>query len=70
MSDLEQALKEIIKNYQQAGEPIDLAIKDIAREFGLSIEQVSLYAERLLGEEDDTHMSFKDEYTKRRFTGK
>ena len=70
MSDLEIAIKEIIKNYKQAGEPIDLAIKDVAREFGLSIEQVSLYVERLLGEEDDTHMSFKDEYTKRRLTGK
>lgn len=69
MSDLEQAVKEIIKNYKQAGEPINLAIKDVAREFNLSEQQVSLYVERLLGEEDDTHMSFKDEYTKRRFTG-
>ena len=70
MSDLEQAVKEIIDNYKKHGEPVNIAIQDIAREFGLSIEQVSLYVERLLGEEDDTHMSFKDEYTKRRFTGK
>ena len=70
MSDLEIAIKEIISNYKKHGEPINIAIQDIARDFGLSIEQASLYVERLLGEEDDTHMSFKDEYTKRRFTGK
>lgn len=70
MSELEIALKEIIKNYKQAGEPIDLAIKDIAIEFGLSIEQVSLYAERLLGEESDGSLQFKDSYTRSRFLGK
>ena len=69
MSDLEIAIKEIISNYNKHGEPINIAIQDIAREFGLSIEQVSIYVERLLGEEDNSHMSFKDEYTKRRFTG-
>ena len=63
-------LKEIIDNYKKHGEPIDLAVKDVAREFNLSEQQVSLYIERLLGEEDNTHMSFKDAYTKRRFTGK
>lgn len=69
MSDLEIAIKEIIANYKKHGEPINIAIKDIAREFGISEQQASLYVERLLGDEDDTHMSFKDEYTKRRFTG-
>ena len=70
MSDLEIALKEIIKNYKQAGEPIDLAIKDVAREFGLSIEHVNLYVERLLGEESDGSLQFKDSYTRSRFLGK
>ena len=70
MSDLELALKEIIKNYQQAGEPINIAIKDIAREFGISEQQVSLYVERLLGEESDGSLQFKDSYTRSRFLGK
>lgn len=69
MSDLEIAIKEIIANYKKHGEPINIAIKDIAREFGLSIEQVSLYVERLLGEEDDTHMMFKDRYVEHRWKG-
>ena len=55
MSDLEQALKEIIDNYKKHGEPVNIAIQDIAREFGLSKEQVSLYVERLLGEEDQCY---------------
>ena len=69
-SKLEEFIKEIIKNYQQDGEPINIAIQEIAREFGLSIEQASLYVERLLGKEDDSHMSFKDSYTRNRFLGK
>ena len=70
MSDLEIAVKEIIKNYQQAGEPIDLAVKDVAREFNLSEQQVILYVERLLGEESDGSLQFKDSYTRNRFIGK
>ena len=70
MSDLEIAIKEIIDNYKKHGEPVNIAIQDIAREFGLSIEQASLYVERLLGKEDDSHMSFKDSYTRNRFLGK
>ena len=69
MSDLEIAIKEIISNYKKHGEPINIAIQDIAREFGISEQQACLYVERLLGEEDNSHMHFKDEYTKRRFTG-
>ena len=55
MSDLEIAIKEIIDNYKNQGHPIDQAIKDVAREFNLSEQQVSLYAERLLGEEDQCY---------------
>ena len=55
MSDLEISIKEIIDNYKKHGEPINIAIKDIAREFGLSIEQVRLYVKRLLGEEDQCY---------------
>ena len=69
MSDLEIMIREIIDNYKKHGEPIDLAIKDVAREFGLSIEQVNLYAERLLGEESDGSLQFKDEYVRKRFIG-
>ena len=69
MSDLEIAIQEIISNYKKHGEPVNIAIQDIAREFGLSIEQVSIYVERLLGEESDGSLQFKDEYTKRRFIG-
>ena len=70
MSDLEIAVKEIIKNYKQAGEPIDLAVKDVAREFGISEQQASLYVERLLGDESDGSLQFKDSYTRSRFLGK
>ena len=69
MSDLEIAIKEIITNYIKNGEPINIAIQDIARDFGLSIEQASLYVERLLGEESDGSLQFKDEYVKKRFIG-
>lgn len=69
MSDLEIAVKEIITNYIKNGEPINIAIQDIAREFGLSIEQVSLYVERLLGEESDGSLQFKDDYVRKRFIG-
>ena len=55
MSDLEIALKEIIDNYKNQGHPINIAIKDIAREFGISEQQISLYVERLLGEEDQCY---------------
>ena len=70
MSDLEIFLKEIIDNYKNQGHPIDLAVKDVAREFNLSEQQVRLYVERLLGEESEGSLQFKDAYTKRRFTGK
>lgn len=70
MSDLEIAIKEIISNYKKHGEPINIAIQDIAREFGLSIEQVSLLVERLLGEESEGSLQFKDSYTQSRFIGK
>ena len=70
MSDLEIAIKEIITNYIKNGEPINIAIQDIAREFGLSIEQASLYVERLLGDEDNGSLQFKDSYTRNRFLGK
>ena len=69
MSDLEIAIKEIIANYKKHGEPINIAIKDIAREFGISEQQASLYVERLLGEEDDSHMRFTDRYTEYRWKG-
>ena len=69
MSDLEIAIKELIDNYKKHGEPINIAIQDIAIEFGLSIEQVSLYVERLLGEESDGSLQFKDSYTEYRWKG-
>ena len=70
MSDLEIVIKEIIKNYKQAGEPIDLAVKDVAREFNLSEQQACLYVEMILGEESDGSLQFKDSYTRDRFIGK
>ena len=70
MSELDRYIREIIANFKNQGEPIDQAIKDVAREFDISEQQASLFVERLLGEESDGSLQFKDSYTRNRFLGK
>lgn len=70
MSELDRYIKEIISNYLKANEPIDQAIADIAREFQLSYSQAEYEVERLLSSPTDGGMTFANEYTKKRFTGK
>lgn len=70
ISNFEIELKNIIEEYKRTHEPISLAVSDIATRYRLSVPQVYLYIDQLLHEEDDSHMRFKDQYTKDRFEGK
>ena len=70
MKTFEQELKEIIANYKKNHEPISIAVKDIAARYNVSVHHVYNYIDMYLREEDDSHMSFADEYTRKRFEGK
>lgn len=66
--EFEKELKEIIENYKKDHQPISIAVKDIATRYNVSVHHVFNYIDMYLREADDSHMEFKDKYTKYRFT--
>lgn len=66
--EFEKELKEIIENYKRDHQPISIAVKDIACRYNVSVHHVYNAIDMHLRESDDSHMFYKDEYTKDRFT--
>lgn len=58
MKSLEIEIQEMLKNNKDVI-GLENCIKDLAVRYGTSYEQMSLYVEELMGEEDDSHMSYK-----------
>lgn len=73
--EFEKELKEILENYKKNHEPLTIAVSDIASRYQLSRAYVYLMIDKLLHEDDDTHMKFEGnktldaEYVKRRWEG-
>lgn len=58
MNELYIEIKEMLKNNKDVI-GLDNCIKDLAIRYNVSYEQMSLYVEELMKEEDDSHMSYK-----------
>ena len=72
MSYMKELEQEIIETYNNNKDTLSLKliIDDLAQRYCMSREAMEYEVYKVLGgKEDDTHMSFKDAYTKRRFTG-
>ena len=74
MKSIDIEIREMLKsNKDVIG--LDNCIKDLAVRFNVSYEQMSLYVEELMGEEDDSSISYKgnkdisSSYIERRFKG-
>ena len=66
----QKELKEIIENYKKDHQPISIAVKDIATRYNVSVHHVYNHIDMYMKEADNSHMDFKDQYTKDRFMGK
>lgn len=68
--EFEKELREIIEKYKKDHQPISIAVKDIACRYNVSVHHVYNYIDMYMKEADNSHMDFKDQYTKDRFMGK
>ena len=68
MSDLEM---DIIESYNNNKDilPLNLIIEDLAQRYCMSKEAMAYEFQKILGEESDGSLQFKDEYAKKRFIG-
>lgn len=75
MKSMDIEIREMLKNNKDVI-GLDNCINDLAVRYGTSYEQMSLYVEELMREEDDSHISYKgnkdisSSYIERRFSGK
>ena len=69
MSELEQ---EIIETYNNNKDKVSLKliIDDLAQKYCMSREAMAYEFQKILGEESEGSLQFKDSYTRSRFLGK
>lgn len=58
MKSMDIEIREMLKNNKDVI-GLENCIKDLAIRFNVSYEQMSLYVQELMGEEDDSHISYK-----------
>lgn len=74
MKSMDIEIREMLKNNKDVI-GLENCIKDLAIRYNVSYEQMSLYVEELMREEDDSHISYKgnkdisSSYVERRFKG-
>ena len=69
MSDLELDIIETYNNNKDIL-PLNLIIEDLAQRYCMSKEAMAYEFQKILGEESDGSLQFKDSYTRSRFLGK
>lgn len=69
MSDLEMDIIETYNNNKDIL-PLNLIIEDLAQRYCMSKEAMVYEFQKILGEESDGSLQFKDSYTRNRFLGK
>ena len=69
MSDLELDIIETYNNNKDIL-PLNLIIEDLAQRYCMSKESMAYEFQKILGEESDGSLQFKDSYSKSRFLGK
>ena len=69
MKELEQDIIETYNNNKDTL-PINLIINDLAQRYCMSQEAMAYEFQKVLGEESDGSLQFKDSYTRSRFLGK